>query len=60
MVQVTPVWASLEVLAPMQVQQLPQKLAGGGSMIFPYFDVIPKAKCQITITYPESIKLRNY
>ena len=57
MLQVQPVLVSLETLEPIRMQQLPQKLNGpGNTMIFPYYDVIPKARCTVTLVYPDGIK----
>lgn len=57
MLQVLPVIVSLEVLEPMKTVQLPQKLnTPGGAMLFPRFDMIPRAKCSVTLVYPEGIK----
>lgn len=56
MIQITPVWVPLEVLEPMKVQKLPQKLSGGGAQINMFYDVMPKAKCQVTIAYPSNIE----
>jgi len=55
-IQIKPVLVPMEILKPMQIQRLPQKLAGGSAMITMYYDVIPTAKCQITLTYPEKIE----
>ncbi len=56
MIQVTPIWVPLEIMEPIQVQQLPQILnTPGRAMITMLFDVIPKAGCQVTLTYPDSI-----
>ena len=56
-IQVKPVLVPLEALRGEQVQKLPQKLSGmGGGMITMYYDVIPEAKCQITLTYPDKIE----
>ena len=57
MIQVQPVWTPLESLTPMEVRQLPQILnsMGKNSMIIQYFDVIPRAKCDVTLVYPDGI-----
>lgn len=56
LVQIAPVLVPLEILEPMKIQKLPQKLAGGATMVTMYYDTIPRAKCQVTITYPINIK----
>lgn len=59
MLQVLPVLVPLEILEPIRTQQLPQKLnTPGGAMLFPHFDVIPRARCSVTLVYPEGIKLQ--
>jgi hypothetical protein len=56
MIQVTPIWVALELLAEIQVQQLPQILnSPGHPMVITYYDVIPLAKCVATLTYPDAI-----
>jgi len=57
MLQVTPIWVTLEPLAEMQLQQLPQILNGPGHpMIITDYDVIPLAKCEVTLTFPDAIQ----
>lgn len=57
MIAVIPVWVELEVLEPIVVQQLPQILnSPGRPMVITYFDVIPLAKCEVTLVYPDIIK----
>lgn len=57
MIQILPVWVELSPLAEMQLQQLPQIMNNvSRSMIIQYFDVIPKATCQVKLVYPDSIE----
>ncbi len=57
MIQVLPILVPLEVLEPVKTVQLPLKLnTPGGAMLFPYYDVLPKIKCAVSLIYPEGIK----
>ena len=56
-IQIQPVWVELESLEEMKVETLPQILnsPGGRSMVFLKFDVIPKAKINIELIYPDEL-----
>ena len=57
MIQVLPVWVELEPLEEIKEQQLPQILnSPGRPMVIQYYDVIPLAKCEVTLVYPDVIK----
>jgi hypothetical protein len=57
MIQIAPVWVPLEVLESIQVQELPQILntKGKNSMVPIFFDVIPRAKCEFSVSYPDAL-----
>lgn len=57
---VTPVIVPLEVEGGMRTETMAQGLNGGygKGMIFPIFDVIPKAKATVTVEFPDSVEAK--
>lgn len=56
-VQISPQWVKLEMEdgVEMEMDELPQMLSGRqNAMIQQYFDVIPKCKTEIRMTYPKN------
>lgn len=56
-VQIKPQWVPLKIEdgAEIEMDELPQMLSGrSNSMIQMYFDVIPKCKAEVKMTYPEN------
>jgi hypothetical protein len=57
MITVSPVWVPLEVEGDIRVEGIPQVLKGsGGGMIIQRFDVIPKARVRVTLTFPDALE----
>ena len=57
MIQVTPVWPSLEIEGNIHTDGLPQLMGGmNKSMIVLYYDVIPKARVNLTLIFPDEVE----
>ena len=56
-IQIFPVWVPLECADDaLRTEQLPQKTNGmHAAMFFPYYDVIGKATCEVTIAFPDAL-----
>jgi len=59
MVTVGPSWVPLDMDGEMRLEGIPQVMKGaGGGMIVQYFDVIPKAKASVTLSFPDILAPR--
>lgn len=57
MILVSPVWARLSTDLDFAVEGIPQVLKGrAGGMIIQHFDVIPKAKAEVILSFPDALE----
>lgn len=57
MILVNPVWARLDTDQDFAVEGIPQILKGRtGGMIVQHFDVIPKARAEVTLSFPDALE----
>ena len=59
MINIAPVWVPLDMDGDMRVEGIPQVLKGTrGGMIVQYFDVIPKAKVNVALVFPDALETK--
>lgn len=57
MMNITPVWVTLETKDDFKLEGIPQVMKGrGGGMIVQHFDVIPKAVCTVELLFPDLLE----
>ena len=59
MILVSPVWVRLDTTEDFAVEGIPQVLKGaGGGMIVQHFDVIPSARAEVFLTFPDLLEVK--